>query len=1047
MFKTSFFISTLCFLCLSVVSAQDIVNPTAPVGEQKTNSFYYGFEAAGDLAKWRTTQSENWITTTERKSRGSKSLKFTLNEISNAIESFVTPYTISKVRNAVRGGQSMIIVSSYDGRMLGIDFGGNILWDVELKSSTSDEPSGVGNNDIFCYDLNNDGNDEILVASADGKLYCLDSQNGTKLWDTFSISQISGVTPMYAVCVVKKEGAPYIACGNFDNSIYYLNADGSFNKEVKSENYSNFKIFGDKTFNLFKDNLHIANFLRPIPQDANNDHLGMIATNNSMQVKGTFYQFEPLEDLPIQIPGAATNVGIVLNTLKPIGYFKLVNNPSDNKPIILLGNSTQRNRSGAFTLNPDIDNYTSTSSVGGQPIQGVLVDLIGNGYTDVNGYRVPQSEVVNTSSGSIFLTLFGSDIIIQDENLTSSRRIQSSFAYNDLWKDTVSGKLLFAGSQSGGSCVHVIDTMNPDWEQNYVNLVPPGKITTLLDNVETIKTQVASYVRPSYEVPSSPNNVYFVTGLSNNTSNSTKAFINTMEAIDPINGPKVLENVFSQRYRNWDRASDISSVKYQNKRDSRFTYLDCDEDPDISVCSNDYKNVTQIRIDALNRNPHGVSFWGGHGNDPSPFSQPVLNEIFTADISKQKVLIYPEIVDKDPEFEQFMDDYFYEITDNVKTNNLNVKMHVRTKHTFWQGDVHTAAWDRLISGEFADIFIPSMEETQDKSMELSVAGRMGVWMSGAVNNWGSRSVPDNASYDRLRQFCHPRAKNHYLRHTIYSLASGATHFNNFETFESSWMKLVLELTAKGAIYVPKRNQLLSISPVHLSILNPDLQYLYKSTSVKFLTGFDKTAGEEKFVFGRLSGAFPGAKNTEYDFSTYAAGAKERRLNFIPAYENGMVLITPPDVPSGQTQPVRGKLEDHMHPFYSGKTKEYFTDGKKYYSDYNQTASFDPDSNYYQTIKTDIENSADLLPIKVSGNVAWVVCQTNKRHLRLTLIDSGYLNPHGGTAKVQINTSEISVSGIKNVLNPSETYSGNTIDIEVPLGGFKFFDITLSSDYY
>ena len=31
-----------------------------------------------------------------------------------------------------------------------------------------------------------------------------------------------------------------------------------------------------------------------------------------------------------------------------------------------------------------------------------------------------------------------------------------------------------------------------------------------------------------------------------------------------------------------------------------------------------------------------------------------------------------------------------------------------------------------MSGEYADVFVPSMEETTDKTMELSLAGRMGM---------------------------------------------------------------------------------------------------------------------------------------------------------------------------------------------------------------------------------------------------------------------------------------------------------------------------------
>ena len=45
-----------------------------------------------------------------------------------------------------------------------------------------------------------------------------------------------------------------------------------------------------------------------------------------------------------------------------------------------------------------------------------------------------------------------------------------------------------------------------------------------------------------------------------------------------------------------------------------------------------------------------------------------------------------------------------------------------------------------------------------------------------------------------------------------------------------------------------------------------------------------------------------------------------------------------------------------------------------------------------TIKQEIENKSQLLPLTVAGKAAWVVAQLDPTHLRLTVVDGGYLSP-------------------------------------------------------
>lgn len=125
---------------------------------------------------------------------------------SSGVQSVDTGYTISKVRTALRHGNSYIVASSYEGTLLGMDYGGTILWKNTL--------SGFMNHDLWCEDITGDGIAEVLAANADGSVYCLNG-TGKLLWK-FKPND----APMNAVCVVQKDNTVYVVCGGYDKSYY-----------------------------------------------------------------------------------------------------------------------------------------------------------------------------------------------------------------------------------------------------------------------------------------------------------------------------------------------------------------------------------------------------------------------------------------------------------------------------------------------------------------------------------------------------------------------------------------------------------------------------------------------------------------------------------------------------------------------------------------------------------------------------------------------------------------------------------------------------------
>ena len=84
----------------------------------------------------------------------------------------------------------------------------------------------------------------------------------------------------------------------------------------------------------------------------------------------------------------------------------------------------------------------------------------------------------------------------------------------------------------------------------------------------------------------------------------------------------------------------------------------------------------------------------------------------------------------------------------------------------------------------------------------------------------------------------------------------------------------------------------------------------------------------------------------------------------------------------------------------------------------------------------------MLPVTVSGdNVAWAVAQSSPKHLRLTIIDGGYINPNDRTATVTFNTVQ-PVKMIDILNNKSFDISGLSTSVAIPCGMFRFIDIEL-----
>ncbi len=904
-----------------------------------------------------------------------------------AITSIQTPYTIMKVVTV----DDYIVGSGYWGNLIAVDYSGKTLWENAL--------SGYMNHALWADDITGDGNQEIFAANANGALYCL-NHKGETLWQ-FKKNE----APMYAVTVVHKDEVPYVVCGGYDNSIYYLNTSGEELKEIKSSTYSVEKGFGDASeIKMPPKNTHIANFLRSVKKADGSEILAVLGTNNSMQTTGSIYLFDVLAEQPF--------FHKKIKSKKAQGAMNIYDLDDDGNDDVLFGPSPHMNESGYSTFNTKTKEQVYTQFKSRRRDMG--------GFA----YMVCQPIFTEIDKENTFLTLASTCILLQkpSETIKEAEILVNRYAYNDMVHHKGENLMILASAQSGGNGIHIIDLKSKNWKIEYENLEPAGNIQALWSNHALVSKQMQDFEAPEWE--STHRNVYLmsdskVDGAENIVANLKKNY----------ESPVFMNYHFSsyaQDPKDWNR-DQIANEKYKDKRDRRRKYTFTQE-----------QVIEKVKEDI--KSDDGLAMWGGHGNDPMMYSLETLKGIIKANNGHKTVLIFPELEKHDEDFKWVMDNHLYPLAKYAQKNNT--KIYVRTKHTFWQGAAYMPQWHRMQSGEFADVFVPAMEQTTDKSMDLTVPARVGYWMSGSVDAWGDRGACDNTSFDRMRQFSDQNIPNHFLRQMVYSVSYGATWLNNFKV-DQKYMSLLWEMVAKGLIYVPERDELLSLSPVHLGMLPPDDYTLNEGSNVKWLTFYDEQREKENpLVFGRLNGTWPGAPVTEWDYSSYASKAKDRRLNFLPNHPNGMVLMS--SIQNGiyaDKRAPRGKMEDYMHPIYKGKLKEYITDGRNYYSaDGTKTYAAD---EYYHVIEKEIEERAKLLPVNVEGEVAWVAAQSAPKHIRLTLIDGGYINPSDKVATITLNN--INVKSITDLLTGAEIKVEDSIKLNVPCGLFRFLDVELEGE--
>ena len=180
-------------------------------------------------------------------------------------------------------------------------------------------------------------------------------------------------------------------------------------------------------------------------------------------------------------------------------------------------------------------------------------------------------------------------------------------------------------------------------------------------------------------------------------------------------------------------------------------------------------------------------------------------------------------------------------------------------------------------------------------------------------------------------------------------------------------------------------------------------------------------GDPEMVFSRLDTYWGGSRVPDHDFSAYAMNIRLRTCNFLPELPYGLVPIIPEQAAN------HGRFRQTI-----------VTDGE-YFFDNNGTKC--TARAYKPEVEKALRTAAARLPVTVAGQAHWSAVKLDQKHIRLTLVDPGYLDP--SERAVEIAFQHIQPTKCFDILS-GETLksSGGKLSIAIPAGVFKIIDLEL-----
>ncbi len=852
------------------------------------------------------------------------------------------------IRNTIVGsidGKEHLYISEIDGAISCYTINGKRLW----RNPTLD-PAALF--EIVTVDINFDGDDDVLGVSANGHVYCWDSE-GNLHWDFSPKEKVR----LSEVAVIGKGEDMRIFAGGNNYKLYEINTHGKLVSESKIKGVVR-KLENGFFTNSEKEEL----FLHTLKHDKfASEFFGFIDPVTKKVIKSK------------SINKVLKYPGLMVQDVS----IKDINN--DKKDEILIFGSGIK---GACFGTVDGDLNMVSGYVGTDRKKQRYAYTFG---TSLLPFR---NEIVMQMGGFLFVV----DI---DGNLVSkSGKDHRGIIYNSLVYAPKANKLIGTGQIGGGNGLYFYDVSKKNWWNQKQK--SQGRAVEVEENIAELYKQTLKYKAPSYQEKSEKEfvmitNIKEAQELSNLNQQTVKY---------------VKEHSWKESTSRVELVNKIGEVAY--KVDKRGKYKDSRQDVIDFAKEQERKNEP-------------FTVWAGHGTDPFYLQIETLEAVIAAAPNTCYGFTYAEMANtKDPRVIHFVREYVPRLAKAIRTNKSKAKLYFRYKNMFWAADASLGLWQELFfSNKYNDILVPSAEDTNNRLQDINFAGRVGMFASGAVNDYAMRLVDDNPTSWRPLSPGGQRSVSPYLRNAAIMGAYGSKYalIFNIKYIEEPGMNVLFALMKSGVLPIVEKEDILSIGSWHLM---KDIDEEYLEGVVNEGHNLCVYTPEALNAVVSVPGVnWCGANTPEHDYSKISMGVNYRWLNFIPEMPNGMVPITNVNFESS--------LKEQGTPYVVSDTKHGFVNGKKVGG-----------VTFGYTMKTAVEKGGGNLLLKVKG-ASWSLIKLDKKHARLVLVDPGYIDPQERSVTITFQ-GEKPVNAIDILSKENISTKSNTVKLKVPAGSMRFIDL-------
>ncbi len=624
---------------------------------------------------------------------------------------------------------------------------------------------------------------------------------------------------------------------------------------------------------------------------------------------------------------------------------------------------------------------------------------------------VVACEVDPQRSGLEVVVLNGRRVFVLDQNGRSLRTGVSPLAFANICvgDQTEAGAEVFLSSAPNGDD-HVYRVhFGGRWDRAMMRMKREGKMQRVTQNLERIRRQVAAY---------------------RGSSETDRKYVHVVSAGMPDTPERA--------------KSMISAVEFYRRR---FPYANCvfavtatvTTDERVPGFASSTKSAHRRRMSAENVVPvlaeferAGVPFFvaAGHGCEPY-FSLQTVEAILAACPRMCLGFLSSENMDYAQRLDRYLGEFWYPLMNLCKRHGKKAVM--VEKCAWWMAVPAMSRFRKLVDGTYADVLVMSVEDANSRNPELQLAARAGLLWSGAVGQMSARTVADELVWNRLWQWQGVMTGHPFLRRQMVQALLGAEMFEHqlplldrdgevrFSIIGSEYLELLLDMIGKGLIVPPRPEELLGASPCMIRLDEPSPVFLREAFAGRVNDEYEAGEDDRSSPFEGLAGYWGGAPTQPHYVGSYLFDQDRHALNFVPATKYGFVAIVPSFV-----EPSRCRWAN----------RSVRTDGQRFIETGKRVTGVEAKDR----VHAEFRDSARSMPVTVSGHVFTQVQRLGGGRLRMTLIDSGFLDPDDRLAVVRLS-SDLSDRRLVDVLSGEEiTMENGEARIEVPAGVFRIVEL-------